>query len=79
MITTKSPQEIEYMREAGRIVALAHEAIKPYLVEGTSTKQINDICETYERPAFCGKNVLVFAKLQKWGHSLLFISFLFTF
>ena len=45
MITTKSPQELEYMREAGRIVALAHEAIQPYLVEGTTTEQINQICE----------------------------------
>lgn len=45
MITTKSPREIEYMREAGRIVALAHEAIKPYMVEGTTTKQIERICE----------------------------------
>jgi methionyl aminopeptidase len=59
MITTKSPQEIEYMREAGRIVALAHEAIKPYLVEGTSTKQINDICEStilkyHATPSFKG-------------------------
>lgn len=59
MITTKSPQEIEYMREAGRIVALAHEAIKPYLVEGTSTKQINEICEStilkhHATPSFKG-------------------------
>lgn len=45
MITTKSPREIEYMREAGRIVALAHEAIQPYLKEGTTTKQIEKICQ----------------------------------
>ncbi len=45
MITTKSPREIEYMREAGRIVALAHEAIKPYMKPGVTTAQINQICE----------------------------------
>ena len=35
MISTKSARELELMREAGRIVALAHqaikEAIKPFL------------------------------------------------
>lgn len=45
MITTKSPREIEYMREAGRIVALAHEAIMPYMKEGVTTRQIEEICE----------------------------------
>ncbi len=45
MITTKSTREIEYMKEAGRIVALAHEAIKPYMREGVTTKKINEICE----------------------------------
>ena len=45
MITTKSPREIEYMRKAGRIVALAHKALQPYLVAGTTTKQIEEICE----------------------------------
>lgn len=45
MITAKSPREIELMREAGRIVALAHEAIRPYMVEGTTTKKIAQICE----------------------------------
>ncbi len=40
MITTKSPREIEYMREAGRIVALAHKALQPYLAAGITTKQI---------------------------------------
>ena len=31
MITTKSPREIEYMREAGRIVGLAHAAAASFI------------------------------------------------
>lgn len=45
MITTKSPREIEYMREAGRIVALAHKAIESYMKPGVTTLQLNQICE----------------------------------
>lgn len=45
MITAKSPREIEYMREAGRIVALAHVAIQAYMKPGVTTFEINEIAE----------------------------------
>lgn len=45
MVTTKSPRELSYMREAGRIVALAHEAARKAIKPGVTTKQIDAICE----------------------------------
>ncbi|MFV0380650.1 MAG: type I methionyl aminopeptidase [Breznakia sp.] len=45
MITCKSEREIEFMREAGRIVALAHQAAKAAIRPGVSTKTLNQICE----------------------------------
>ncbi|MDD3128838.1 MAG: type I methionyl aminopeptidase [Candidatus Izemoplasmatales bacterium] len=45
MVTIKSNREIELMREAGRIVALAHKAVKEYIKPGLSTKQIDDLVE----------------------------------
>ena len=45
MIRSKSENELEYMREAGRIVALAHKAIKDAIKAGITTKQINEIAE----------------------------------
>lgn len=45
MITTKSSREIENMREAGKIVALAHEAVERFIKPGVSTKQIDKVCE----------------------------------
>ena len=45
MIRTKADNELEYMREAGKIVALAHQAVKDAIKAGISTKQINEIVE----------------------------------
>jgi len=45
MVTIKSLREIELMREAGRIVALAHRAIKPLIRVGVSTKDLDEVVE----------------------------------
>lgn len=45
MITYKSKRELEYMREAGRIVALCHQAIKATIRPGLSTNDLNKIVE----------------------------------
>ncbi len=59
MISIKSPREIELMREAGRIVALAHQAVKEHVKPGTTTKQLDQIVERVIRdhgatPSFKG-------------------------
>ncbi len=45
MISRKSTREIVFMREAGRIVALAHEAVRKALRPGVSTARIDAIVE----------------------------------
>jgi methionyl aminopeptidase len=45
MVTRKSSREIELMKEAGRIVALAHKSVKEMIRPGISTKQIDDLVE----------------------------------
>ena len=45
MVTRKSSREIELMKEAGKIVALAHEAVKGFIRPGVSTKEIDDLVE----------------------------------
>jgi len=45
LITIKSKKEIEKMREASRIVALAHEEVSKAIKVGITTKQIDDIVE----------------------------------
>ena len=45
MVTIKSPREIELMREAGRIVALAHQAVRDHVRPGVSTKELDEIVE----------------------------------
>lgn len=45
MITIKSEKEIQKIREACKIVALAHEEISKALKEGITTKEIDDITE----------------------------------
>lgn len=56
----KSPEELALMREAGRIVALAHQAMKAALRPGISTAELDTIAETVIRdhkavPAFLGQ------------------------
>ncbi len=43
MVTVKSKREIELMREAGRIVALAHKAVKENIKPGISTMDLDKI------------------------------------
>lgn len=45
MITLKSDREIELMKEAGRIVALAHRKVKEAIVPGISTYELDKIAE----------------------------------
>jgi methionyl aminopeptidase len=59
MILIKSPQEIEKMRTAGRIVALAHQAIAPLIKPGVTTKEIEMVADKVIRangatPSFKG-------------------------
>jgi len=56
-VKLKTPDEIEIMREAGRIVARAHHAMREALRPGVSTKELDNIAETVIRdhgaiPAF---------------------------
>ncbi len=59
MISIKSPREIDLMREAGRIVALAHQAIMRRIQPGITTVDIDCIVEKVIRdhdatPSFKG-------------------------
>lgn len=45
MIVTKSPQELEWMREAGRIVAVTHQALKKIIEPGVSTLELDAVAE----------------------------------
>lgn len=59
MISTKSTREIEHMRKAGRVVALAHRAISAAIKPGITTKQLDELCEAEIRkygatPSFKG-------------------------
>ncbi len=45
MVSIKSKREIELMREAGRIVALAHKAIAENIKPGITTYELNNIAE----------------------------------
>ncbi|MED3647927.1 type I methionyl aminopeptidase [Halalkalibacterium halodurans] len=61
MIICKTERELEIMREAGRIVALTHQEIKPHIQPGITTKKLDEIAETFIRshgatPSFKGYN-----------------------
>jgi methionyl aminopeptidase len=45
LVTRKSNREVELMRIAGRIVALAHQAVAKAIKPGVSTKQLDDLVE----------------------------------
>ena len=62
MITLKSQIEIETMREAGRIVGLAHEAVAKAIRPGVTTLELNAVAEKVIRdhgaiPSFLGYGV----------------------
>ena len=46
MILIKSPKEIEYMRESGRIVALALNEMEKAIKPGITTKDLDTIATT---------------------------------
>ncbi|MDR7318461.1 type I methionyl aminopeptidase [Brevibacillus nitrificans] len=59
MIILKSKSELEVMREAGRIVALTHQELAKAIKPGVTTKQLDEIAETFIRsmgavPSFKG-------------------------
>lgn len=59
MIILKSPSEISLMREAGRIVALALQAVRESIVPGVTTEELDAIAEEVIRshgatPTFLG-------------------------
>ena len=47
MITIKSEREIELMRKAGMLVSEMHKFIKPYIKEGISTYELDQLCEQF--------------------------------
>lgn len=46
-ISIKTPDEIEKMRIAGRLAADVLDMIEPYVKEGVTTNELNDICHRY--------------------------------
>jgi len=46
-ITIKTTEEIEKMRVAGRLAAAVLEMIEPYVQEGITTDELNQICHDY--------------------------------
>ena len=47
MIIYKNDEEIKLLREAGRIVALTHQYLKPHIKPGISTKELDDLAEKF--------------------------------
>ncbi|WP_195695609.1 type I methionyl aminopeptidase [Priestia megaterium] len=61
MIICKTPEEIEVMREAGRIVSLTHQELKKHIAPGITTIELDAIAENFIRqhdaiPSFKGYN-----------------------
>ncbi|OLO27227.1 type I methionyl aminopeptidase [Priestia megaterium] len=61
MIICKTPEEIEVMRKAGRIVALTHQELKKHIAPGITTIELDAIAENFIRqhdaiPSFKGYN-----------------------
>lgn len=59
MITRRNEKEIELLRQAGKIVAMTHEHLKPYVKAGISTKELDEMAEKFIRsqgaiPSFKG-------------------------
>jgi methionyl aminopeptidase len=61
MIICKTEREVEIMREAGKIVALTHQALQEHIRPGISTKELDEVAEKLIRshgatPSFKGYN-----------------------
>ena len=59
MIIRRNEKEIELLRHAGKIVAMTHEYLKPYIKAGITTKQLDEMAEKFIRsegaiPSFKG-------------------------
>lgn len=59
MITIKSQREIDLLRIAGKIVYDTHQYLKPFVKEGITTKELDDLAEKFIRskdatPSFKG-------------------------
>ena len=59
MITLKSKREIELLKEAGHIVYLTHQYLRPYIKAGIKTKELDSLAEKFIRskgatPSFKG-------------------------
>lgn len=48
-VTLKSKQEIAQLRQAGRLVAETYEVLRPHIVPGTTTAELDSIAEDYIR------------------------------
>ena len=67
MVILKSKQEIAQLRKAGRLVAETYEVLRPHLVPGVTTAEIDKIAEEYVRskgaiPSYKGYGALPAAK-----------------
>lgn len=58
MVTIKTAEEIERMREAGKRLARVHEKLKDSIRPGVSTKEIDRVCEELIRSCGCTPNFL---------------------
>ena len=47
MITIKSKREIELLKEAGHIVFLTHQYLKPFIKSGITTKELDKLAEDF--------------------------------
>ena len=66
MVISKSPRDIELMKEAGRVVSLVFKNIKEKIRPGMSTLDIDEIVEkTNINPARC---ILILTTLQISGY-----------
>lgn len=57
-VTVKSPKEAALMREAGRLLSLTHKEVEKNLAPGMSTKDIDDIADSFIRSLGCVPNFL---------------------
>ena len=48
-ITLKTPEQIERLRDAGRIVAETYEVLRPHILPGVTTAELDRIAEEYIR------------------------------
>ena len=64
-IMLKSRQEIAHLREAGRIVAETYEVLRPYIVPGMNTAELDRIAEEFEGSNTCLQR-LRSAATKKW-------------